>query len=175
MKHLLKALKIIEQTLIWDYFKPRHTHAWNMLVLSWQQLDRSNDVADKGFMTEYLWENFIIRLWLYRTTVKTLEKLSAVEHEATNILNVFDAVFIVDAKNSLKAIRDMIEHFDDYAAGQGRGPGKRERDLDPWRIISQNRYQRGQFVLERTTSYEAAIQLREGASQVSDQFIQRYN
>ena len=22
-----------EEALIWDYFKPRHTHAWNMLAL----------------------------------------------------------------------------------------------------------------------------------------------
>ena len=68
----------------------------------------------------------------------------------------------------------MIEHFDDYAAGEGRGPAMRERDLDPWRQTSRDRYERGLFCLERRPSYEAAIKLRADAKGVSDKFIQRY-
>jgi len=106
-----------EQALIWDYYKPRHTHAWNMLVLSWCELDKLSDEADVGFEIEYRWENFILRLWLYRTTAKTLTKLAAVENEAKSILKTFDQVFHdIPNKNVLKALRDMIEHFDDYAA-----------------------------------------------------------
>ena len=112
-----------EQALIWDYYKPRHTHAWNMLVLSWCELDKLSDEADVGFEIEYRWENFMLRLWLYRTTVKTLTKLAAVENEAKSILKTFDQVFHdISNKNVLKALRDMIEHFDDYAAGKGHGP-----------------------------------------------------
>jgi hypothetical protein len=163
-----------EQTLIWDYYKPRHIHAWNMLVLSFRKLDKLSDETDVGFETEYRWENFILRLWLYRTTVKTLAKLTAVQSEAKNILKTFDIVFDIDGSNALKALRDMIEHFDDYAPGMGRGPAKRENDLDPWREFDRNRYERGQFLLERKKSYDAAIMLRSDAKRVSDEFIQWY-
>ena len=163
-----------EQALIWDYYKPRHTHTWNMLVLSWSELDQPNDETDIGFDIEYFWENFIIRLWIYRTTVQTLTKLAEVEDEAKTALDKFDSVFDADGRNGLKAIRDMIEHFDDYAAGKGHGPGNRASDLDPWRMISRDRYERGQFVLHRKKSYEAAINLRSDAKRMSDKFIQWY-
>jgi len=163
-----------EQGQIWDFYKPRHTHAWNMLVLSWRELDRVNDRTDVEFETEYFWENFILRLWLYRTTVKTLTKLDCVEPKAEKILESFDQVFDSNGKNSLKALRDMIEHFDDYAAGKGHGPATRENDLDPWREITHDRYERGNFSLERKSSYEAAIKLRSDAKCVSDEFIQWY-
>ena len=163
-----------EQGLIWDYFKPRHTHAWNMIVLSWRALDQLNDETDVGFDTEYFWENCILRLWLYRTTVQTLTKLPAVEGKAKSLLKTFDGLIDADGRNALKALRDMIEHFDDYAAGEGRGPAKRERDLDPWRMISRDRYERGLFCLERSKSFEAAIKLHSDAKCVSDEFIQWY-
>jgi hypothetical protein len=151
------------QALIWDYYKPRHTHAWNMLVLSWRELDRLSDETDLGFGTEYCWENFILRLWLYRTTVNTLTKLPAVESGAKNVVAAFDGVLDDNGENGLKALRNMIEHFDDYAAGAGRGPAIRERDLDPWRTISRDRYERGQYVLERRKSYDAAVELHSSA------------
>jgi hypothetical protein len=163
-----------EQGLIWDYFKPRHTHAWNMLVLSWRELDQSNDETGLGFEIEYFWENFIIRLWLYRITIRTLTKLNSVNSEAAFALKTFDGAFDIDGKSALKALRDMIEHFDDYAAGKGRGLAERERDLDPWRQITRDRYERGLFCLERHQSYEAAIKLRADAKAVSDRFIQWY-
>jgi hypothetical protein len=163
-----------EQGLIWDYFKPRHTHAWNMLVLSWRELDQSDDETRLDFKVEYSWENFIIRLWLYRTTIKTLTKLKFVEGKATRVLAKFDGVFKSNGVNALKALRDMIEHFDAYAAGEGHGPGERERDLDPWREIAKDRYERGLFCLERQQSYEAAIKLRADAKGVSDEFIKWY-
>lgn len=118
-----------EQGLIWDYFKARHTHAWNMLVLSWRELDQLNDETDVGFKAEYLWENFILRLWLYRMTVRTLMKLNVVKDKATSAVRAFDGAFYINGKNGLKALRDMVEHFDDYAAGEGRGPASRHRDL----------------------------------------------
>jgi hypothetical protein len=163
-----------EQGLIWDYFKPRHTHAWNMLVLSWRELDQSHDETEVGFEIEYFWENFILRLWLYRTTIRTLTKLNFVEGEAKRVLKTFDGFFDTNGRNALKALRDMIEHFDDYAAGKGQGPARRERDLDPWRKITRDRYERGLFCLERHQSCEAAIKLRADAKGVSDKFIQRY-
>lgn len=162
------------QALIWDYYKPRHTHAWNMLVLSWRELEQLADEAECGFEVEYFWENFILRLWLYRTTVRTLSKLFEVQDEAKIALDNFDSVFIADGRNSLKSLRDMIEHFDDYAAGKGRGPGSRDKDLDPWRIISRDRYERGQFSLQREESYEAAIKLRSDAKRISEKFILWY-
>jgi hypothetical protein len=79
-----------EQAVIWDYYKPRHTHAWNMLVLSWKKL--CNESGNE-FEVEYHWENFILRLWLYRTTVKTLTRLQEVEAGAKSALNEFDNVF----------------------------------------------------------------------------------
>lgn len=163
-----------EQALIWNYYKPRHTHAWNMLVLSWREIDQLRSETDVGFEIEYRWENFILRLWLYRTTVNTLTKLAAVESDAKNILKTFDDVFDANGRNGLKALRDMIEHFDDYAAGAGRGPARRKSDLDPWRTITRDRYERGQFLLERRKSYETAIELRSNAKRVSDEFIQWY-
>jgi hypothetical protein len=165
-----------DQALIWDYFKPRHTHAWNMLVISWRKLDAVNEVDDTGtgFEAEYCWENFILRLWLYRTVIKTLTKLNVVKSDAYSVLEAFDRKFDSHGKNGLKALRDMLEHFDDYAAGKGRGPGKRERDLDPWRIVTKDRYERGVFLLERHKSYEAAINLRAEAKDVSNRFIELY-
>lgn len=163
-----------EQGVIWDYYKPRHTHAWNMLVLSWRELDQIADTADemaRGFEVEYHWENFIIRLWLYRTTVRTLRKLSPVESATDHAVAKFDNTFQINGHNGLKALRDMIEHFDDYAAGVGRGPATREGDLDPFRHFTKVVYQRGQFSLERTTAYKAAIQLREDVTDLSKRFI----
>lgn len=163
-----------EQSLIWDYYKPRHTHAWNMLVLSWRELDQLTEETDVGFETEYFWENFILRLWLYRTTVRTLIKLDIVKGAAQDALASFDTKFQINGRNGLKALRDVIEHFDDYAAGVGRGPAERDKDLDPWRSVTKDRYERGQFILSRTTSYEAAIKLRTDAKAVSDNFIEWY-
>ena len=162
------------QALIWDYYKPRHTHAWNMLIISGNELNKSNKNHQSGFEIEYLWENFILRLWLYRTTVKTLTKLISVKSQAEDMLKGFDQVFDADGRNSLKAVRDMIEHFDDYAAAQGRGPAIRERDLDPWRMISQDQYERGRFVIERQKSYDAAVEMHSNAKRISDDFIEWY-
>lgn len=145
-----------------------------MLVLSWRALDELDADNVVGFEIEYLWENFIIRLWLYRTTVKTLSKLEAVQVDADKALNLFDRTFDQHGRNGLKAIRDMIEHFDDYAAGAGRGPAVRKRDLDPWRTISKDRYVRGIWQLERGKSYDAAITLRASAKATSDVFIKWY-
>jgi len=145
-----------------------------MLVLSWRSLEELDETPDTGFETEYHWENFILRLWLYRTTVRTLVKLDHVSDQAKAVVNTFDGTFMADNRNQLKALRDMIEHFDDYAANQGRGPATRSSDLDPWRTITCDRYERGQFVLERKRSYDAAIKLRADAKTVSGAFIQWY-
>jgi hypothetical protein len=161
-----------EQSIIWDYYKPRHTHAWNMLQLAAQQLVEAPNVS--GFETEYAWENLIIRLCLYRNTVKTLIKLPVVVNEAKEMLQRFDAKFTQNKKNSLIALRDMVEHFDDYAAGHGHGPAERHADLDPWREVTVERFCRGQFELELDTSMEAADTLRSNAKSVSDQFINWY-
>jgi hypothetical protein len=160
-----------KQAVVWDFYKPRHTHAWNMLVLSWQALEAFTEDHRTAFEDEYLWENFIIRLWLYRTTVRTLTRLPVVSFEAKGIIATFDSCFEVSGKNGLKAIRDMIEHFDDYAAGLGRGPATREGELDPWRTVTRDRFERGRFVIERATAYDAAIRLRSDAKQASDKFI----
>lgn len=163
-----------KQALIWDYYKPRHTHAWNMLVLSWRALDAPADNIEEMKEEEYDWENFIIRLWLYRITVKTLAQLGHVRSDAEQIISQFDSNFETGGKNGLKAIRDMIEHFDDYAAGRGRGPATREGELDPWRAVSQDRFERGRYVVERAPAYDAAIRLRSDAKRVSDDFIAWY-
>jgi hypothetical protein len=163
-----------KQGVVWDYYKPRHTHAWNMLVLSWRALEAFTEGHETAFEDEYLWENFIIRLWLYRTTVRTLTHLRAVSVDAKGIIAIFDRCFQANGKNGLKAMRDMIEHFDDYAAGEGRGPATREGELDPWRTVTRDRFERGRFVIERTTAYNAAIALRSDAKTVSDTFIVWY-
>jgi len=46
------------QAVIWDYYKPRHTHAWNMLVLSWLALGALADEDVEAFEDEYLWEKW---------------------------------------------------------------------------------------------------------------------
>lgn len=166
-----------EQVLIWDYYKPRHTHAWNMLVLSWRELDHLTaklEESEDPWQIEYFWENFILRLWLYRTTVNTLTKLDSVKGDAQAAISKFDAAFQTNGDNGLKALRNMIEHFDDYAAGKGRGPATRAKDLDPWRSFTKDRYERGQFALDRTTSFGAADNLRSEAKVVSDKFIKWY-
>jgi len=144
-----------------------------MLVLSWRALDVITDKTE-GWETEYCWENFIIRLWLYRTTVKTLTKLPSVCDDAKSAIARFDAAFAREGRNGLKAIRDMIEHFDDYAADKGRGPATRSGELDPWRTVTKNKYERGRYVFERRTAYNAAIALRSDAKQTSDKFITWY-
>jgi hypothetical protein len=168
-----KLLSKEDQALIWDYFKPRHTITWNMLVLSWRELETYTQTF-VPFEIEYLWQNFIIRLWLYRITVKTLEKLPAVQSDARLAVKAFDDSFQENGQNTLKALRDMIEHFDDFAAGKGRGPLDRGRDLDPWRTVTNDRFERGNFSLERSSTYEAAIQMRADAKAVSDKFIHWY-
>ncbi len=163
---------VIEQSVIWDYYKPRHTHAWNMLQIAAQHLTETADVQD--FETEYAWENLIIRLCLYRNTVKTLTKFPIVENDAAQAIKRFDDTFIQNEKNALIALRNMFEHFDDYATGSGRGPAKRDTDLDPWRVIAVEEYNRGQFKLELTSSMNAANNLRSDAKDVSDKFISWY-
>jgi hypothetical protein len=143
-----------------------------MLFISWRQLDR--EIEHGGFDTEYNWENFILRLWLYRTTVKTLIRLQVVKGDAKIALKEFDNVFGINGRNQLKALRDMIEHFDDYAAGVGKGPATRSGDLDPWRTFDRDRYERGQFFLEREKSFAAATKLQLEAKCLSSAFIQWY-
>jgi hypothetical protein len=147
-----------------------------MLVASWRELllFDAEEVIFPTFGAEYLWENFIIRLWIYRTTVKTLIKLVAIKDEAESVIRTFDDAFQINDRNGLRALRDMIEHFDDYAADTGRGPLERSHDLDPWRTITKERYERGAFHLDRHQSYEAAIKIRANAKKVSDKFIEWY-
>ncbi len=163
-----------KRAIIWDFYRPRHTHAWNMLVLSWRALEASSETFELDFEYEYLWENFIIRLWLYRTTVRTLTHIDVVKIEAEAIIKNFDQCFLSDGKNALKAIRDMIEHFDDYAADKGHGPATRVSELDPWRTVGRDKFERGRFAIDRETAYAAAIVLRSEAKRVSDAFIARH-
>ncbi len=120
-----------------------------MLVVSWRELKLFNDQDenDVTFNSDYLWENFIIRLWLYRTTVNTLTKLDIVKVDATAVIDSFDNLFLNNGQNGLKALRNMIEHFDDYAAGKGRGPAKRDHDLDPWRELLKTAMNGKRFIL----------------------------
>ena len=159
--------------LVWNFYKPRHTHSWNMLVLSWRELDAITDETE-GWETEYCWENFIIRLWLYRTTIRTLTKLPPVCDDAKIAISCFDEKFAHEGHNGLKAIRDLIEHFDDYAAEKGRGPATRTGELDPWRTFTKDKYERGRYVFELHAAYEAAIALRSDAKKVSDKFVAWY-
>jgi len=163
-----------EQTLIWYYYKPRQTHAWNMVVLAWRALEHVDEDDDNGsgFEAEYCWENFIIRIWLYRTTVRTLTKISKIAIDAQEAVKRFDAIFDIGGVNCLKTLRDIVEHFDDYAAGTGHGPAQRNADLDPWRSFTKDFYERGSFRLERTKSYDAAIALQTDARRASDKFIE---
>jgi len=64
-----------------------------MLVLSWQQLDQFDEGVGLVFEDEYHWENFILRLWLYRTTIKALTKIQVVEADARSALTEFDRAF----------------------------------------------------------------------------------
>ena len=85
-----------------------------MLILSWRALEALAVGHETDFEGEYLWENYIIRLWLYRTTVRTLTHLDFVSLDARGIISSFDRCFLqANGDNGLKAIRDMIEHFDD--------------------------------------------------------------
>lgn len=163
------------QLAIWEYYKPRQTHTWNMLFLANRALGQYREDGDDGFEVEYLWENFIIRLWLYRATVLALAKMPAIKAKADALIRDFDSHFQIDGFNGLKAVRDMIEHFDDYAAAKGRGPATRESELDPWREISRDRFERGRFVIQRASAYDAVVQLRSGAKRVGDEFIAQYN
>lgn len=162
-----------EQVLIWDYWKPRHTHAWNMFAHAALALTDKTP-ASEGFAIEYAWENVIIRLWLYRTAVRTLTKLLQIENVAKRIIRDFDQSFDQGGVNGLKALRDMIEHFDDYAAGKGRGPAERDRDLDPPRPLDIDHYQRGHFTLNRLDLIDAADLLRLNAKKASTDFIRWY-
>lgn len=163
-----------DQCRIWDFYKPRHTHAWNMLVLSWRAFENLSIEEQIQGELDFCWENFFIRLWLYRTTVKTLTKIPFIAKDADKALASFDSVFISNEINQLKAIRDMIEHFDDYAAGKGRGPAKRDQELDPWRSYDLEKYERGRLSFDRLTSYNAAIELRAEAKSISSKFISWY-
>jgi hypothetical protein len=56
----------------------------------------------------------------------------------------------------------------------GRGPGTRSGDLDPWRVVNRDRYERGQFCLKRRKSFAAAKKLRLKAKRISRTFIRWY-
>jgi len=74
MEYMAQTADPENQALIWDFYRPRHTHAWNMLVLAWREFDDLVDDDESDFRLEYLWENLIIRLWLHRSTVRMLTK-----------------------------------------------------------------------------------------------------
>jgi len=160
-------------SIIWDYWKPRHTYAWNMFVISSNTLQATK--IDGSFELEYAWENYIIRLWLYRAVVKTLVKFHPSKRIIQKALKDFDKTFSSGGINALKTYRDMIEHFDDYALGKGRGPASREVDLDPWRSIGPDKYERGRFHFDRNEMLVAANELRLKANTGSDAFIKWYN
>ncbi|KQV46406.1 hypothetical protein ASD07_13055 [Duganella sp. Root336D2] len=143
-----------------------------MLQVAAQQLAKTAKTVD--FETEYAWENLIIRLSLYRNTVKTLTNLPSVAPDAEQALSRFDAEFTQGGKNALISLRNMFEHFDDYATGAGRGPAERNLDLDPWRSIAVEEFSRGQFKILLSPSMAAANYLRSDAEAVSDKFIRWY-
>jgi hypothetical protein len=167
-----KVRGLDEQSVVWDFYKPRHTHAWNMLVLSYRAFDTFDE--EDGFACEYCWENFIIRLWLYRTTVNTLTKIDFIKDEAVAAVAAFDLPFMIGGDNALRAIRNMLEHFDEYAADDGRGPATRRGELDPWRAVSPDRFERGRFVIDRAVAYNTAIALRAAATALSKKFTDHY-
>jgi len=167
------VLNAAEQGVVWDFYKPRHTHAWNMLQIAGKHLLKTAEAID--FETEYAWENLIIRLSLYRNSVKTLTKLPSVAPDAEQALSRFDVAFTQNGRNALTALRNMFEHFDDYAAGVGRGPAERSTDLDPWRFISVEECSRGQFKILLTPSMTAANDLRSDAQAISEKFIRWYS
>lgn len=147
--------------VIWDYYKPRHTHAWNMLVLSWRELYRFDEPRRiKGFEIEYAWENFILRLWLYRVTVNTLTTMDLVTKDAKTAIAKFDQAFMIKDINTLQAIRNMFEHFDEYAAGLGRGPATRADHLDPSRPLNSRYFVRDNITIDRMKAFDAAKHLR---------------
>lgn len=164
-----------DQLVVWGFYSPRHTHTWNMLVLAHRALENFGATEETTIEVEYHWENFIIRLWLYRATIMALTKLPAVKVEALSAIRAFDDKFTANGIGYLKAIRDMIEHFDDYAAGVGRGPASRDGELDPWRGLSSDKFERGRFVIDRAHAYDAAIQLRSDAKIASDAFLVAYS
>ena len=105
---------LAKQGIIWDYWKPRRTHCWNMLVLAYREIDGFEEADEtEPFTLEYLWENFFIRLWLFRICILTLEKITFVKQDATHIIADFDSCFIIENINHLRALRDMTEHWDD--------------------------------------------------------------
>jgi hypothetical protein len=173
MARKIKAVEAVaEQGLIWSYYKPRHLHSWNMLQIAAQQLVLTDDSL--GFELEYGWENLIIRLCLYRNTVNTLTNLDSVRDGTLQILGRFDNEFTQNKINALLGLRNMLEHFDDYAAGRGRGPAQRNADLDPWRVITADRYCRGQFELALDSTMKAADNLCLEAKNVEKKFIDWY-
>ena len=145
-----------------------------MLVLSWRAFeDMSIEQKALGEL-DYCWENFFIRLWLFRTSISTLTKIPHIQEDANRALETFDGQFVNGGIHQLKAIRNMIEHFDDYAAGKGRGPAERDKELDPWRTYDIDRYERGRLSFSRLESYQAAIDLNSAAKEVSKTFISWY-
>lgn len=165
----------LDQIRAWDYFKPRHTHAWNMLCFSWEAFDKLSEDQISNFEQDYCWENYFIRLWLYRTTVNTLTKLPQISQQAKKQIHIFDSSFEKDGKNQLRAIRNMIEHFDDYATGAGRGPALRETELDPWRTYDQENYERGRYSFNRQNSMRSANNLRLGTKPLCSELINWFN
>lgn len=173
MKPLIDNDKTTQET-IWDYYRFRQIHAWNMFCMARQDLENFNDDNDP-FKIEYFWENLIIRMWLYRVTINTLTKISKIENHAKKAVKRFDAVFCENGVNHLKDLRNMIEHFDDYAENKGRGPGQRNTDLDPPREFTKDHYERGRFMLERKKSCDAVIMLQADAKKVSGEFLKWLN
>lgn len=130
------------------------------------------DGLETTFEDEYLWENFIIRLSLYRTTVRTLTHIHVVKADADGIIPEFDKCFQSNGRNGLKAIRDVIEQIEGNAAGKGRGPATRSGELDPWRTVTRDRFERGRCAIQRSKAYAAAVTLRSQAKRVCALFIE---
>ena len=93
-------------------------------MLSWRELDQYqfNDETDFGFEAEYLWEiSYSASGCAERSS--DFDQAKFCKGRGGVCLENIRWRLDINGKSSLKALRDMIEHFDDYAAGGGAGAG----------------------------------------------------
>jgi len=154
------------QCLIWDNYRQRHIHTWNMLQLAVKHLAETKTTENSEI--QYAWENLVIRMVIYRYTVKNLVRLKCVNKKANMINKKFDSVFRINGRHVLMALYNVFKHFDEYKAND------RGKELDPYGTITVEEYNHGTLKLQLSQCIQAATELRNGANYVGHEFIEWY-
>ncbi len=165
-----------DQATIFGFFEQRHKTTWNILFTAHEEL--KNEGHKDPWMILYRWENYIIRLYLYRKTCNMLRKITYLKKETNLILKKFDQNFKpqnVDIhQDILTDLRHIFEHFDDIASGGGNNKVISRLAINTHKDFSNDKYNLGHYSLDRDFSFTAATELHEDINKIKKNFYEYY-